>query len=270
MKKSNWLFLFPVIIALTSISSLASLLVPDFYFRDSAIIAMKCDYLDLIHLAIFVPVGILMFILAMRKSYSAKLFIIGMMAYLGFMFGFNALSLFFNELFLVYVTLFSLNIFGIVWGYIDVHKTGEYLENSIKIKISAAFLMLFAVTAYYAWSMEFVAFVQNGTTPESIADMNLPTPVVHVFDMAVALPMIIYGAVQLFRNKKSGLIISSVMVTFVFLTCISVFGMELALYNHNMPFDEGKLYSMSVLATLSIYPLITLFRAVSKLPSSLN
>ena len=41
--------------------------------------------------------GIFMFVMAKRKFYWAKLFIIGMMAHLAFMFGFNALSLFYND-----------------------------------------------------------------------------------------------------------------------------------------------------------------------------
>ncbi len=265
MKKMNWVFIFLPILILAAIASLISLLTSDFYIRDSAIIAVKSHYLDLINLSIVVPIGTFMFVLAIKKSYWAKLFILGIMAYLAFMFGFNALSLFFNELFLIYVALFSLNIFGIILGYGDVQQSGNYLENPIQIKISGVILMLFALTAYTAWLIEVITSTLNGSIPESISGMNLPVSVVHVFDMAFALPMIVIGAILLFRGKMSGLIISSIMAAFVFLICISVFGMELALQNQNMPIDEGKLYSFYVLTPLSMFPLITLFRTVSKI-----
>ena len=270
MNKKNWVFIFLPILLLTAVASLVSLITSDFYFRDSAIIAVKSHYLDLLNLSIVVPMGILMFVLAMKKFYWAKLFIIGIMVYFAYMFGFNALSLFFNELFLIYVALFGLSIFGIILGYGDVQQSGNYLENPIKMRISGIYLMLFSVIAYVAWLIEIILSTINGSIPESISGMNLPVSVVHVFDMAFALPIIIIGAVLLFKGKLSGLIISSILVAFVFLVCISIFAMELGLQYHNMHFDEGQLYSMYVLTPLGIFPLITLFRAVSNLSSRIK
>ena len=91
-KKKNWIFIFPPILILTALSSLVSLLTSNFYFRDSVIIAVKSHYLDLINLSIIVPIGIFMFILAIKKSYWAKLFILGIMTYLTFMFARHSYS----------------------------------------------------------------------------------------------------------------------------------------------------------------------------------
>ena len=101
-KKRNWILTFPPILILTIFATLVSLLKADFYSRDSAVIAMKSHYLDFVLLCIVVPIGVLMFIFAYRKSYWAKLFIIGMMGYIGFMVGFNAFSLFFNVVGCIY------------------------------------------------------------------------------------------------------------------------------------------------------------------------
>ena len=266
MNKKNWIFIFLPILVLTAIASLVSLLTSDFYFRDSATMAVKAHYLDLINIGIVVPIGILMFVLAMKKSHWAKLFILGIMAHLAYEFGFNALSLYFNELFLVYVAVFGLSIFGIILGYGDVQQSGNYLENTIKMRLSGIYLMLFSVVPFFAWLIEIFS-TDKGSVPESISGMNLPVNVVHVFDMAFVLPVIIYGAVLLFRGKMSGLIISSISAAFVFLTCISILTMELGLQYHNMHFDEGQLYSMYLLTPLGIFPLITLFRAVAKVSS---
>ena len=267
MSKTNWVFIILPIIVLTTIASLVSLLTPDFYIRDSTTMAVKSHYLDLINMSIVVPTGVLMFVLAMKKSYWAKLFILGIMAYLAYMFGFNALSLFFNKLFLVYVAIFGLGIFGIILGYGEMQQSGNYLENPIKMRISGIYLMLFAVIPFIAWLIEIVLATVNGSIPESISGMNLPVNVVHVFDMAFVLPVIIIGAVLLFRGKMSGLIISSISAAFVFFTCISMLAMELGLQYHNLHFDEAQLYSMYLLTPLGIFALIFLFRAVSKISS---
>lgn len=264
-RKKNWVLIFPPILILTLFASLVSLLKVDFYSRDSAIMAMKSHYLDLILLCIVVPIGILMFIFAYKKSYWAKLFIIGMMGYIGFMAGFNAFSLFFNELFLVYTAVFSLCVFGMLIGYKRECRSGNISNSPLSYKISGVFLLLFAVTAYVAWLMEIISSTINDLIPESISGMGLPSSVVHVFDMGFALPIIIFGAILLLKGKKSGLIISSIAASFIFFTCTSILIMESALKYFEMPFDVGKLYSMYVLAPLSIFPIIALFSSVSKL-----
>jgi hypothetical protein len=269
MSKKNWVFIFLPIILLTAIASLVSLLTSDFYFRDSATMAVKSHYLDLVNISIVVPIGVMMFVLAMKKSHWAKLFILGIMAYLAYMFGFNALSLYFNELFLVYVAIFGLSIFGIILGYGDVQQSGNYPENPIKMRLSGIYLMLFAVVPFIAWLIEIFS-TEKGSVPESISGMNLPVNVVHVFDMAFTLPAIIIGAVLLFRGQMSGLIISSISAAFVFFTCLSILTMELGLQYHNLHFDEGQLYSMYLLTPLGIFPLIILFRAVSTISSNVK
>ncbi|MDH5654962.1 MAG: hypothetical protein OEZ34_03580 [Spirochaetia bacterium] len=264
MRMDKWIFIFLPILLLTVISSLVSLLNPDFYFRDSEIMAAKSHYLDLINLFIVVPAGLVLFFLVMKGSYWAKLSILGIMAYLAFMFGFNALSLFFNKLFLVYIALFSLNIFGILFGYNNVRQSGTFPEDRFIIKVSAVLLMLFAVPVYFFWLIEVIASTVNNTVPETISNMNIPANVVHVFDMGFALPVIIYGSVLLLKGKNSGLVISAIMATFVFFICISLLGMEVGLHRNNLHFDQGILVSAIIMTPLSVFPLVTLSRAVSK------
>jgi len=265
MKKNDWIFVFPLILALTAIASFLSINNPEFYYRDSIIIAVKSHNLDLINLCIIVPIGLFMFIKARRRSYGAELFILGIMAYLAFMFGFNALSLHFNELFLIYTALFSLNVYGIIFGFAHVKRSGNYREKSKKIIFSAIFLLLFAVTAYSAWLIEIVSSIIHNLIPESITGMGLPVSVVHVFDLVFALPAIVIGAFLLLKGKTSGLIISSIMVTFVFFVCIGQLGMELALLFQGFHVDEGILYSMYILTPLSVFPMLTLFKALSSI-----
>ena len=89
MKERNWVWIFLPIVVLTALSSLVSLIEPDFYVRDSAIITMKSSRLDVLHLAVVVPLGIVMFVLSLKDKLWAKLFVLGIMADLAFMFGFN-------------------------------------------------------------------------------------------------------------------------------------------------------------------------------------
>jgi hypothetical protein len=264
MKHKKWIYFFLGILVLTIFATLFSLIQPDFYFRDSSVVATKSYYLDIIMLGIIVPLGIFMFLMTLRGKYWTKVYILGIMAFFAFMYGFNALNVKFNELFLIYIALFSLNVFGLNYGFKDVRNIGDISKILLNLKVSSGILIFFAAAVYITWIIEVVSSTINGTIPESIKNMDLPTNVVHVFDMAFALPLIIIGAVQLLRRKISGLILSTIMSAFVFLICISLLGMELALLSKGMPFDKGKLIYISFFTPLSIFPMIALFKTVSK------
>ena len=259
------MYLFIPVLLLTAFASLFSLLSTDFYFRDSEIMAVKCHYLDLIHMSLIVPSGAVALILANRGSKRARLFILGIMAYLGFMFGFNALSLFFNELFLVYIAVFGLNIFGIILGYGELRQTGSFEKKGATMNISGAILMFFALSVSGLWLMEIIGATINDTTPDRISGYNIPVSVTHVFDLSFALPAMFIGAILLLKGRRTGLIISSIMAVFVLFVCIGLLGMELGLQHQNFTGDVGQYYYSLVMSPISLIPMILLYRKINDL-----
>lgn len=177
--------------------------------------------------------------------------------YFAFTYGIYALSIYLNELFLVYVALFSLCVFASVMGFRDTSLLVNSSTKSVWMKAMAAWLLLFAVGGYAAWLGEVLPPMMQGALPESIQGTTLPVNVVHVLDMAFMLPLMMIGAIKLWNGHSSGLFISAVMLVFVLLISISVICMELALRHAGLETDMGKFISFCLMASVSL--VITLY-----------
>lgn len=264
MQKKSWIWIFISILVLITFSSVYSLCKSDIYILDSEILRIKSNYLDIINICLIIPLGIIITIFILKRHYWAKLAAIGVSAYSLYMFGFNSLSLGFNELFLVYIAIFGLSIFCTVIGYKDVHEKAEDIKSNFKLKFSAIYLLLFATVPAIAWISEIVIAIMQDAQPSHNLLINVTVNVVHVFDLAFFLPVIIIFAINLLRGKYSGVVLSFISVIFVILISISILFMEIGLVCSELNYDEGQLYSMFVLIPLGIAPLITLFKEMNR------
>lgn len=264
MNKKSWIYIFISILVLTSFASIYSLISNDIYVLDSEMIRVKCHYLDIVNISLIVPFGTIMLILSLKNMYWAKLAAIGVSVYLLYMFGFNSLSLRFNELFLIYIIIFGLCIFCSVLGFLDLYRSGKSTESKIRMRISSVYLFLFAVIPGAAWITEIIRSIINSTVPDYNLDMNISVNIVHVFDLAFVFPLIILSGIQLIKGKKSGRSASFISVIFILLTCFAILVMEIGLIKSRLNYDQAQLYSMFILIPLGIFPLITLYKEVNR------
>lgn len=264
MNKKGWIYIFVSILVLTAFSSIYSLISNSSYLLDSQMIRAKCHYLDIFNISIVVPLGVLLTIHSLKNVYWAKLAVIGVSSYLLYMAGFSSLSLKFNKLFLINIAVFGLSIFCSVLGYIDVFEKGKGLASKFIKRVSSAYLFLFALIPGTAWIIEIVHSVINNSIPNHNLDMNISVNVVHVFDLAFVLPLIIISGVELIKGRKTGVISSFIAVVFILLTCIAILIMEIGLINERLNIDAGQFYSMFILIPLGLLPLSLLFKEVKR------
>ena len=83
----------------------------------------------------------------------------------------------FNELFLVYVALFSLSVFALAAAgtALDVAKIRESFDADVPRTAVAAFLMVFAAMLTALWLGQILPFLTTGTLPELISRADAPT-----------------------------------------------------------------------------------------------
>lgn len=258
MQKKNWIWVFISILALVTFSSVYSLINPEIYILDSGILSVKSHFLDLINIGVIIPLGIIVTILVFKNNHRAKLTTIGITVYSLYMFGFNALSLRFNELFLVYIIIFGLSIFYSVSVYYGVIQDTEDKEYSFRSKLTSIYLILFAIIPAMAWLSEITISIINQVQPIHNIEQDVTANVVHIFDLAFILPLIIISAISLIRGKKTGLISAFISVVFVMLVCLSILSMEVGLVRSGLNYDAPQLYSMMLLIPLGIISMIIL------------
>ena len=84
-----------------------------------------------------------------------------------------------------------------------------------------------------------------------------------VFDMAFVLPLTVYGAIQILRSRKDGILISLATLVFFVLIGISVIIMEIALVVHTgIELDYGKVSSYSFISVINAITLVLAYRKI--------
>ena len=181
------------------VEALGGLLVPDLY-RDAPTWAAQARGVNAIDLVVTLPTLAIALQLSARGSRRARVVWLGVLGYVLYnavIFGF---TMAFNQLFLVYVGVLSVSVFGIVALLNDSRIPRGQLAGAARGAVS---VYLLALTALFllAWLGEILPALATHTTPSSIVAARLPTNPVYVLDIGVLLPLFVLAAVGLLRRE---------------------------------------------------------------------
>lgn len=258
MEKKSWIGIFISILILVAFSSIYSLINIDIYKLDSPILRVKSHYLDIVNLIVICPLGIISVVSIFKGSNRAKLVAISILAYALYMYGFNSLSLGFNRLFLIYISIFGLSIFSGVLGFLDIQDQGKRNKVGKGLKFVSIYLLLFTIVPALAWISEITTGMILGVQPDHNLDLGITVNVVHVFDLAFTLPLLAISGVNLLKGK--GIASGTISTFFVLLISISILVMEVGLLVNNLTYDSPQLYSMFLFIPLGIGAIFILFK----------
>jgi len=157
----------------------------------------------------------------------------------------------FNRLFLVYVAIISLCSFTIIQGVPEVISSRHELRQFPLQRLVCLSLYFIAFTGIGFWLSDVIPATIHGTVPASIKGFNLPVNAACVFDLAFMMPLMILGAMKLWKGQMIGLVISIILLSWLVLTSISVISMEIGLKLSGLDFDIGKMISIGFNGILS-------------------
>lgn len=200
-----------LVVPLATAASLAGLFVPDLY-RETAWVVPQNRGQDFITLAaLCVLVAALIF--ARRGSARALLIWIGVLGYVWYTYVGAAFVYRFNELFLVYVALFSLSSAALIalFATLDVATLHTTFDRRAPRRATAVFLLAMAAILSAMWLSQVVAFLVSGELPDLIVKANAPTNYVFVLDLGVVVPVSVLGAVLLWRDAAWGYVLAAAM-----------------------------------------------------------
>ena len=239
--KTHWVLFLPMLL-LVFFAAITGWMSETLYSNNNLDLSIKLAYYDLSLLIIILPVSLICFILSVNNYLRARLFTLGLTVYLMFSFGVTLFTSAQNNFFLVYISILTLSTFYFIKGLVEFQRI---LPDAIAIS-GAIFLLSDAITAL--------------ATPSNETMVNAP----QVLDLAFILPITIYGAVRLWKNKKDGILISSIMMIFFVFIGISVVMMEIGiLVRAGIEIDEGKVYSFSFISLLNIITTAMMYRKLS-------
>jgi hypothetical protein len=202
-----------VLIAVLAIPvHIAGLMVPTLY-RDPAILIPQNLGTDLVNVALMIP--LLGFSCAiMGRSAWARLLWLGALGYLVYAYGMYALGVHWNRLFLAYVALFGLSFYGLVLGFArtPVREIAAAFPPRTPVRTAALYLTTVALLVAAVWLIDEIGATVRGVPPPSLAQLQVPTNIVHVFDLGIVLPALVIASLLLIRRHAWGYVLAGVLL----------------------------------------------------------
>jgi hypothetical protein len=159
----------------------------------------------------------------------------GILVYLVYTYVFYAFGVEFNPLFLLYVALASLS----VWGLIKTaHKV-----SALKLKaaggktpnFAGGYLLFVCLMLGFLWIGDIIGRYTGAPLLENPTGEPL-TPV-YILDLGFVIPVTVYGAVLTLMKKNRGFIITAVMLPAFAAMGFALMAMALGLFAYNLPGD---------------------------------
>jgi len=217
---------FPLAVLL-AVSSLAGLLVPSIYARETRLVATLNTGGDALNLIVVVPVLIVGAVLALRGSLWALLVWMSALVYLLYDYIYYALSLHFNAMFLVYCAILGLSFYALVGSVpaLPVQEVAQHFGPRAPVRTTAAVLLLMGLGTIFHWLSESIPALLAGRVPQTILDAGQSTEAVAVLDLAFGAPASIIAAILLLWRKPLGFVLGPVLLTFLVLSSLGLASM---------------------------------------------
>jgi len=201
-----------VTLVLTIVATTVGLLVPDFY-RDAEILLPQLYGQDLLTLVVAVPALAVSLYYAAAGSLRGYVAWLGVTGYLLYTYASYSFLTAFNELYLVYIALFGLTLFTVIGGLTRLDATA--LKDALgdhSVRPYVLFQALLAVLVALMWLGDVGPAILAGTRPPSIADTNLPVPVIQSLDLGVVVPSFALSAYFLWQRRAWGYAFTGILL----------------------------------------------------------
>jgi hypothetical protein len=167
---------------------------------------------DVVTLFLGVPLLVAGIILSRKESLRGRLLLTGALGY--FLYTYSGISFLtaFNPLFLVYVALFSLSLFGFILAMssLDVDEVVRHISDRFPRRAVSIYFSVIAVFLSLAW-LRLVAVPSLTWAPPYGLESAI-TLVIQVLDLGVIIPISFVTAALLWRKSGWGYVLSLVLL----------------------------------------------------------
>lgn len=232
------------------------------YARDSASFASQGRAQDIVTLFFGIPLLIISFIMYSRGNLKGAILYPGTLAYFLYTYITYSFIVVFNQLFLVYTSLFGLCLFGLilVMQGLDIKMMAEKIAPRFYRKTIAIYLFIISLLVLFMWLGRIIPALVNGTAPFGIDHYS--TLVIQVLDLSIIVPLSIITSILLLQRKPWGYVLSSIVILKALTLFLAIFAMIIAEYIHGNPMDpvEVIIFLAIIFVNFGISGLV--FRAV--------
>ena len=229
---------------------------------------------DLVTALLAVPLLLGALVFYGRGSTRGALLLTGAITYFLYVYATNAMSVAYNQFFLLYVALFSLSFFAWFLMFTAIQPLAEQFATQLPFRGIATFLLVCAVLTGYVWLEPIVTALAGGTHPALLGHST--TMVTEALDLALIVPGCVVAAALLWRRDRCGLIVAMPLLVLLLLIGPSVAAMTYFQVADGVVFTVpqivGPIGGFLVVGLIDIWVLVIVLRAaptgVTSTPSS--
>lgn len=220
------------------------------YYWDTVSSKAQMQANDLITLVVGLPLLAFSTWLAFRGSFRGQLLLAGTLGFFLYTYMSMAFNTAFNDLFIVYVALFSLSLYAFILSMMsfDLSTLPQRFSDALPRGWIAGLMIVTAVFLLFAW---LGGRILPTITQDAVPAMeNTTTMVIQAMDLGLILPFAILAAVQLLRRSAWGYLLSSVAVMKFITMGLAVSGMGINMALNGEP-DSAVLVGIFLVITLA-------------------
>ncbi len=135
----------------------------------------------------------------------------GLMGYLFYNYAFYLFGSAFNNIFLLYVAIYTLSFFALIVGLAAL-PVQNIIGTSKILRGVSFFLILILVMLCIVEVLPCIIFITKGETPEIVVKTQLHTSIVYALDLSFVIPAMVLGAILLWQKKGWGIVLSAMML----------------------------------------------------------
>src|SRR5438067_8539597 len=185
------------------------------YRYDTPITAVGFRAADAVTLVLAIPLLVVSIVLYRRGRLQGGLLLTGVLAYFLYNYGSMAVGAAYNNLFLVYVAIFSASLFGLVLAFtsFDVQGLPAHFSKGLPRRGIGIFLAVSGVILVLVWLvLSLVPALLLGKAPPEVASYT--TFITGAMDEGIVAPALIVAGVLLLRRAPTGYLLAPMLLVF--------------------------------------------------------
>ncbi len=248
----RWLIL--ILAVLVAATSLAGIILPDTYVRESADWKAQGIAQDLFDLFFAVP-ALLISLWFFRKGSPAGFFMLaGILIFLIYTFIIYTFGVHFNNFFLIYCITLASSSYSLIylfWATGSIRVQG-WFNTERNVRGAVIYLYFFAALFYVLWLSEIIPAIMNNSVPAVLSQTGLFTNPVHVLDLSFLLPGFIITALLLKRRDALGYLFAPSIMTFSIVMTLSIATLIFYEIAGGFSTDYSPAIAMTIFALVSV------------------
>lgn len=238
------------------------------YRRDSLFVGAGNRGTDVVTLALGIPLLLVCAHLHRRGSLRGTLLLLGTLAYFLYVYASYALgAVAYNELFLLYVGLFSASLYAFILAFraVDAAELGQRMAVDVPRRGPALFMVASGVITLLVWGAPVVAALVTASPPARMDSYS--TPVTFALDLATITPAAFTAGILILRRSPVGYLIAVSLLVLEAMLAPLIIVQTVSQLAAGVGYTPGQiigpLAGFLVLAGLAIWYLVNILRRVA-------